>query len=58
AGYAPSTSWSFDIAYSHLFIDDTEINNFACASSCSGAALVGTYESSVDILSAQANFYF
>jgi long-chain fatty acid transport protein len=58
AGYAPSASWSFDVAYSHLFIDDTEINNFACASSCSGAALIGTYESSVDILSAQANFFF
>jgi long-chain fatty acid transport protein len=58
AGYAPSASWSFDVGYSHLFIDDTEINNFACASSCSSATLTGTYESSVDILSAQANFYF
>jgi long-chain fatty acid transport protein len=57
AGYAPSASWSFDVAYSHLFISDTEINNNG-GSSSSNATLTGTYESSVDILSAQANFYF
>ncbi|MBT8133655.1 MAG: OmpP1/FadL family transporter [Gammaproteobacteria bacterium] len=56
AGYAPSTSWSFDVAYSHLFVSDTEINN--TGSTTSGATLTGSYESSVDILSAQANFYF
>ena len=57
AGYAPSTSWSFDVGYSHLFISDTEINNNG-GSSSSNATLKGTYESSVDILSAQANFFF
>ncbi len=56
-GYAPSTSWSFDIGYSHLFISDTTTNNNG-GSSSSNATLVGTYESSVDILSAQANFNF
>lgn len=55
AGYAPSSSWSFDIAYSHLFIDDTSINN---TNNTTGETLTGTYESSVDILSAQANFFF
>jgi len=57
AGYAPSASWSFDVGYSHLFISDTDINNNG-GSSSSGATLTGTYESSVDILSAQANFNF
>lgn len=57
AGYMPSASWSFDVGYSHLFINDTDINNNA-GSSSSNATLIGTYESSVDILSAQANFYF
>ena len=57
AGYAPSSSWSFDVGYSHLFISDTQINN-GPSSSTSGATLTGTYESSVDILSAQANFFF
>lgn len=55
-GYAPAASWSFDVAYSHLFIDDTQINN--TGSTSSGATLTGTYESSVDILSAQVNFNF
>jgi len=58
AGYDMSASWTFDFGYSHLFIDDTEINNSACASSCSNATLVGTYESSVDIFSAQATYNF
>jgi len=56
-GWAPSTSWSIDAGYSHLFISDTDIDNGPTASS-SGARLTGTYESSVDILSVQGNFYF
>jgi long-chain fatty acid transport protein len=55
-GYAPSQSWSFDLAYSHLFVDDTDINNVSTSSS--GATLVGTYDASVDILSAGVNFNF
>jgi long-chain fatty acid transport protein len=56
-GYAPAASWSFDIGYSHLFISDTKINNGPSAES-SGAILIGEYESSVDILSAQVSFNF
>jgi long-chain fatty acid transport protein len=55
-GYQPSQSWSFDVGYSHLFVDDTEINNVSTASS--NATLIGTYEASVDILSAGVNFNF
>ena len=55
-GYEPSKSWSFDVGYSHLFVDDTDINNSSRASS--GATLIGTYEASVDILSAGVNFNF
>lgn len=55
-GYAPAASWSFDVGYSHLFMSDTPINN--TGSTTSGATLTGSYESSVDILSAQANFNF
>ena len=57
AGYDMSASWTFDFGYSHLFISDTEINNNAGASS-SNATLVGTFESSVDIFSAQATYNF
>ena len=56
-GYAPAPSWSFDVGYSHLFISDTSINNTGGASA-SNTTLIGSYESSVDILSAQANFNF
>jgi len=56
-GYAPAASWSFDVGYSHLFLSDTQINSGPTAST-SGATLTGTYESSVDILSAQVNFNF
>lgn len=57
AGYAISDDITIDLGYSHLFIDDTEVNNNA-GSSSSGATLTGTYESSVDIFSAQAVFKF
>ena len=53
-GYAPAPSWSFDIGYSHLFISDPAINS----TNATGETLTGSYEASVDILSAQANFNF
>ena len=56
-GYVPAESWSLDFAYSHLFISNTQINNGPTSAS-SGTTLTGEYESSVDILSAQATFNF
>lgn len=55
-GYEPSKSWSFDVGYSHLFVSDTGIDNLTATSS--GATLTGTYDASVDILSAGVNFNF
>lgn len=55
-GYTSSTNWSFDVGYSHLFVSDTGINNMTDTSS--GATLIGTYDASVDILSAGVNFNF
>ena len=55
-GYEPSQSWSLDVGYSHLFVSDTGINNTSL--SASNATLVGSYEASVDILSAGVNFNF
>ena len=50
---------SVDIGYSHLFIDDTEINNTLETSiSALNATLTGTYEASVDIISVQWNRKF
>ena len=55
-GYMPSKSWSLDVGYSHLFVSDTNINNITSTSS--GATIIGTYDASVDILSAGLNFNF
>ena len=55
-GYEVSQGLSFDVGYSHLFIDDTRINNVSSGSS--GATLVGTYDAAVDIVSAGVNFNF
>ena len=57
AGYAFSEAWTIDVGYSHLFINDTNIDNNG-GSSSSGATLTGEYQSSVDIFSAQANYNF
>lgn len=56
-GYDFSSAWTMDLGYSHLFISDTTTNNNG-GSSSSNATLKGTYESSVDILSVQANYNF
>ncbi len=56
-GYAPADNWSVDVGYTHIFLSDTDINNNAGASS-SNATLKGTYESTVDIISAQLNLHF
>jgi long-chain fatty acid transport protein len=56
-GYKQSTDWSFDFGYSHLFISDADISSGPTSTS-SGATLIGSYELSVDILSAQANYNF
>jgi long-chain fatty acid transport protein len=53
---------SIDVGYSHLFIDDTEINNTLEVEPPGGpalnATLTGTYSASVDILSVQWNKKF
>ncbi|MCK5394652.1 MAG: transporter [Gammaproteobacteria bacterium] len=53
-GYAPSSAWSLDFGYSHLFLDDVDINNL----NVTGETLTGSYEAEVNIFSAQANFNF
>ena len=54
-GYKFSDSLGMDLGYSHLFVDDSEIDALDHAT---GHQLVGTYEGSVDILSAQLNMSF
>lgn len=54
ANYTLSPNMSFDLGYAHLFVADTRINN----SSASAGNIIGNYDSSVDILSAQMNWTF
>jgi long-chain fatty acid transport protein len=45
---------SFDVGYAHLFVDEAYINR----TSVTGDKLIGEYDLSVDILSAQFNYMF
>ncbi len=56
AGWTPSPNLHFDVGYSHLFIDDTDIEN--TESTPDGALLKGEYDNSVDIFSAQVVWNF
>ncbi|MCP4430281.1 MAG: aromatic hydrocarbon degradation protein [Gammaproteobacteria bacterium] len=50
---------TIDVGYSHLFIDDTKINNeFESSVPTLAANLKGEYEASVDILSVQLNWQY
>jgi len=51
--YNINSSFIVDFGYSHLFVDDTPINNtLETTACCLPATINGTYESSVDIVSA------
>lgn len=54
ASYRYSDSMIFDVGYAHLFVRDTAINN----TNETRATLSGSFESSVDILSAQVRWQF
>lgn len=58
--YEIDNAFSVDVGYSHLFFDDTQINNEleSEASDNVKATLTGTYEASVDILSVQLNWNY
>ena len=63
ASYRPSSTFSFDVAYTHIFISDTAIRNQEVttgdlAGAPVGSTLDGEYESSVDIISAQLQWNF
>lgn len=59
-----SKNITFDFGYAHLFIDDTTINSSSAISSLAPVQSIGlheldgNYDASVDILSAQVNWYF
>ena len=58
AGFKPSEDLQIDIGYAHLFINDPKINKAAVGEDATRGALVGSYDSSVDILSVEARYTF
>lgn len=58
--YVLDENLSLDVGYSHLFIEDTEVDNELESSSSTNvhATLAGTYEASVDIISVQLNWNY
>ena len=57
--YVIDETFTVDVGYSHLFISDTQINNtFESSQAALAATLTGTYEASVDILSAQLRWNY
>lgn len=57
--YTINQAFTVDIGYSHLFISDTAINNeFESRVPTLASTLNGTYEASVDILSAQLRWNY
>jgi long-chain fatty acid transport protein len=54
-GYRLSDNLSMDAGYSHLFIEDTDLD---ALDHSTGHQLIGTYESDVNIFSAQLNYKF
>jgi len=60
ASYQIDNDLSVDVGYSHLFFDDTEINNELESDTSNNvkATLSGTYDASVDIISVQLNWNY
>ena len=58
--YTIDEKFSLDVGYSHLFFDDTDVNNEleSAASDNIKATLAGTYDATVDILSVQLNWNY
>jgi long-chain fatty acid transport protein len=58
AGYRVSNRLSFDLGYAHLFLDETPIDNYDPESQGAAEEVRGTFDSAVDIFSAQLNWEF
>lgn len=54
AGYHPSMNVTVDLAYAHLFVSTTPINN----TNATASTLSGSFDSHVDIVSAQVQWHF
>lgn len=58
AGYRASDRLSFDVAYTYIKVEDAHINKTATGENTTRGSLVGDFEASTNILSAQARWNF
>jgi long-chain fatty acid transport protein len=56
SGYRVAEWFSFDVAYSHLFVADADVNKSPTGENALRGGLKGTFDSSGDIFSAQVAF--
>jgi len=57
-GYKVSQVVSFDLGYTHIFVNDPDINKTATGEDAIRGGLQGTYDAHIDIVSAQLNVTF
>jgi long-chain fatty acid transport protein len=57
-GYKVSQMVSFDLGYTHIFVNDPDINKTATGDDAIRGGLQGTYDAHIDIVSAQVNIAF
>ncbi len=58
AGYKVSNNFEFNLGYTHIFVDDPEVNKQAAGEDLFRGALVGEWDASVDIFSINATYIF
>jgi long-chain fatty acid transport protein len=57
-GYKITKALSFDLGYAHLFINEPEMNKTAAGEDALRGGLKGTFDASINIVSAQLNLVF
>jgi long-chain fatty acid transport protein len=59
ASWSPLPSWTFDVGYSHIFLEDAEVDLSAAGTGNAGRGnLQASYENSIDIIAIAARFRF
>jgi long-chain fatty acid transport protein len=58
AGYNVSSSFEFNLAYTHIFMDDPAVNKTATGEDAIRGSLVGEWDACIDIVSVNATYTF
>jgi long-chain fatty acid transport protein len=58
AGYQVSERFEFNLGYTHVFVDDPQVNKSAAGEDAFRGAIIGEWDASVDIFSVDATYVF